>query len=109
MFNLGSVTVIILTVTWIGGWLFFIVFVLLAVLYFEVARVYGQTARDMRRLGMSVTHSLLAELTPVARLCCPFSPLFNIWGDYRRSACPPCFWCLEQISKRHAPLCGHSE
>jgi hypothetical protein len=54
-FYLCSVTVTIITVTWIGGLPFFIVFLLLLALYFEVARVYGQTARDMRRLGMRPT------------------------------------------------------
>lgn len=109
VFYLCSVTVIIITVTWIGGLPFFIVFLVLAMLYFEVARVYGQTARDMRRLGMSVNLSLHAELTPSARLCRPLTPLFNIRRDCRRGASSSCFWGLQQVYERHAPLCGHSE
>ena len=109
VFYLCSVTVIIITVTWIGGLPFFIVFLLLALLYFDVARVYGQTARDMRRLGMSVTLSLYSELTSAARLCRPFTPLFNIRRDYCRRASSSRFWRLQQVYERHAPLCGHCE
>jgi hypothetical protein len=51
VFNLGSVITTIVTVTFVGGLPFFFAFLVLAIFYFEVARIYGQTARDMRRLG----------------------------------------------------------
>jgi ABC-type multidrug transport system fused ATPase/permease subunit len=111
------VTVIIITVTWIGGLPFFIVFLLLAVLYFEVARVYGQTARDMRRLGMSVTVSLHAELTPVADSVAR-SPLYSIYGEtivgvpvLRAFGASSKFMrdmlrCVDTVS-RYIPICDH--
>jgi hypothetical protein len=51
--NLCAVAATISTVTFVGGWPFFLAFLILAAFYYEVTRVYGQTARDMRRLGTS--------------------------------------------------------
>jgi len=41
----------------VGGWPFVAVTLLVSVFYFQVAKVYGQTSRDMRRLGMLRGHS----------------------------------------------------
>ncbi|QRW05470.1 ABC transporter [Ceratobasidium sp. AG-Ba] len=59
-----SVVVTFITVTYVGGWRFFILASLMAVLYYNVSKVYGQTSRDMRRLD-SVTRS----------------PLYSIYGE----------------------------
>jgi ABC-type multidrug transport system fused ATPase/permease subunit len=40
------------TISIVGGWPFVAVTLFVSVLYFQVAKVYGQTSRDMRRLGM---------------------------------------------------------
>ncbi|KAG8808267.1 hypothetical protein FRC17_004027, partial [Serendipita sp. 399] len=61
VFNLAAVITTIATVSFVGGWPFFLSFLVLAIFYFEVARVYGQTARDMRRLD-SVSRSPLYSI-----------------------------------------------
>lgn len=40
----------------VGGWPFVAVILLVSVLYYQVAKVYGQTSRDLRRLGMFHGH-----------------------------------------------------
>ena len=47
------------TITVVGGWPFLAMTLLVSVFYFQVAKVYGQTARDMRRLGTLPCHSTL--------------------------------------------------
>lgn len=42
------------TITYVGGWKFFIAALVLGAMYFEIGKVYGQTSRDMRRLGEGV-------------------------------------------------------
>jgi len=44
------------TISIVGGWPFVAVIILVGVLYFQVAKVYGKTSRDMRRLGMLDGH-----------------------------------------------------
>ncbi|EIW74360.1 P-loop containing nucleoside triphosphate hydrolase protein [Coniophora puteana RWD-64-598 SS2] len=61
-FGLGSFATLV-TTTLGGGWVFFIAVLLLGYVYWRVAKLYGQTARDMRRLDS------------VAR-----SPLYSIYG-----------------------------
>lgn len=39
------------TISIVGGWPFVAVTFVVSVLYYQVAKVYGQTSRDMRRLG----------------------------------------------------------
>ena len=39
------------TISIVGGWPFLAVTLVVGVLYYQVAKVYGQTSRDMRRLG----------------------------------------------------------
>ncbi|KAF9788298.1 multidrug resistance-associated ABC transporter [Thelephora terrestris] len=56
-----SVLTTFITISVVGGWPFVAVTLLVGVFYFEVAKVYGQTARDMRRLD-SVTRSPLYSL-----------------------------------------------
>jgi hypothetical protein len=48
-----SLTTAVLTITYVGGPYFVIAAALLGVFYFQVGKVYGQTSRDMRRLGTS--------------------------------------------------------
>ncbi|KAG9104879.1 hypothetical protein FRC06_006704 [Ceratobasidium sp. 370] len=59
-----SVVVTFITVTYVGGLRFFILASIMAGLYYNVSKVYGQTSRDMRRLD-SVTRS----------------PLYSIYGE----------------------------
>ncbi|KAG9101683.1 hypothetical protein FS749_004492 [Ceratobasidium sp. UAMH 11750] len=59
-----SVVVTFVTVTYVGGLRFFILASIMAILYYNVSKVYGQTSRDMRRLD-SVTRS----------------PLYSIYGE----------------------------
>ena len=40
-----------ITISVVGGWPFLVVTLLVSVFYYQVAKVYGQTSRDMRRLG----------------------------------------------------------
>ncbi|KAF9234929.1 hypothetical protein BU15DRAFT_78554 [Melanogaster broomeanus] len=63
MYGLATATIVI-TISVIGGLPFVAVALLLSYLYYNVAKVYGQTARDMRRLD-SVTRS----------------PLYSIYGE----------------------------
>ena len=44
------------SISYVGGWPFVAVTVLVSIFYFQVAKVYGQTSRDMRRLGMLRGH-----------------------------------------------------
>ncbi|KAF8609600.1 multidrug resistance-associated ABC transporter [Ceratobasidium sp. AG-I] len=59
-----SVVVTFITVTYVGGLRFFALASIMAFLYYNVSKVYGQTSRDMRRLD-SVTRS----------------PLYSIYGE----------------------------
>lgn len=62
-YGLSAITTIV-TITYVGGWKFFIAALVLGAMYFEIGKVYGQTSRDMRRLD-SVTRS----------------PLYTIYGE----------------------------
>ena len=44
------------TISIVGGWPFLAVTLIVGVFYYQVAKVYGQTARDMQRLGMFPEH-----------------------------------------------------
>ena len=46
-----------ITISIVGGWPFVVVTLVVGVFYFQVAKVYGQTSRDMRRLGVLHDHS----------------------------------------------------
>ncbi|KAG8989939.1 hypothetical protein FRB93_003401 [Tulasnella sp. JGI-2019a] len=63
MYSINIFTTFI-TITYVGGWAFLLATAVFAFMYFEVAKVYGQTSRDMRRLD-SVTRS----------------PLYTIYGE----------------------------
>jgi hypothetical protein len=47
-----SATVTFITLGIVGGLPFVVMAVIIGILYYRVGKVYGQTARDMRRLGM---------------------------------------------------------
>ena len=49
--NALNVSVTILAMIYVGGLPFLIAAAVLGLFYFEAAKVYGQTSRDMRRLG----------------------------------------------------------
>ena len=51
MYGMSALATFI-TISIVGGWPFVIVTLLVGVSYYQVAKVYGQTSRDMRRLGM---------------------------------------------------------
>ncbi|KAG6899520.1 hypothetical protein C0995_005779, partial [Termitomyces sp. Mi166 len=63
MYGLSAATTVI-TVSVVGGLPFIIAMCLLGIIYYNAAKVYGQTSRDMRRLD-SVTRS----------------PLYSIYGE----------------------------
>jgi len=63
VYGLAALTIIV-TISVVGGPTFIIAALILGYLYWNVAKVYGQTARDMRRLD-SVTRS----------------PLYSIYGE----------------------------
>ncbi|TFK68805.1 multidrug resistance-associated ABC transporter [Pluteus cervinus] len=63
MYALSAVTTVI-TISVVGGWPFVLSTIGLGALYWNVAKIYGQTSRDMRRLDS------------VAR-----SPLYSIYGE----------------------------
>ncbi|EIW78464.1 multidrug resistance-associated ABC transporter [Coniophora puteana RWD-64-598 SS2] len=63
MYGLAVLTTII-TISSVGGIPFFLATLVLGYMYYQVAKVYGQTSRDMRRLD-SVTRS----------------PLYSIYGE----------------------------
>ncbi|KAF5314753.1 hypothetical protein D9611_007066 [Ephemerocybe angulata] len=63
IYALSALTTVI-TVSFVGGIPFVLIILLLGVLYYNAARVYGQTSRDMRRLD-SVSRS----------------PLYSIYGE----------------------------
>jgi ABC-type multidrug transport system fused ATPase/permease subunit len=64
------------TISVVGGWPFLVVTLLVSVFYYQVAKIYGQTARDMRRLGilhghfMRVKFMLTLEQIPLPVLRC---------------------------------------
>ncbi|KAF8069172.1 multidrug resistance-associated ABC transporter [Lyophyllum atratum] len=63
IYGLSALTTIV-TVSVVGGPLFILAVIVLGVIYYNAAKVYGQTSRDMRRLD-SVTRS----------------PLYSIYGE----------------------------
>lgn len=75
IYAMGALTTFA-TICVIGGWPFLLVTLLVGVLYFQVAKVYGQTARDMRRLGdfhdnfTLVRLALTLKQTPLPVLRC---------------------------------------
>lgn len=51
-----NVAVTMITITIVGGPFFAVAMLLLGMLYYRAARIYGQTSRDMRRLGKSLDY-----------------------------------------------------
>lgn len=52
MYGLSALTTFT-TICVVGGWPFLAVTLFVSIFYFQVAKIYGQTSRDMRRLGTS--------------------------------------------------------
>jgi ABC-type multidrug transport system fused ATPase/permease subunit len=48
-----NVFVTVITIIVVGGVYFLLAVIVLGVLYWRAAKIYGQTSRDMRRLGKS--------------------------------------------------------
>ncbi|KAH7925080.1 hypothetical protein BV22DRAFT_1195420 [Leucogyrophana mollusca] len=67
IYGLSTATIIV-TICVVGGLPFICFAAILGVVYYNVAKVYGQTARDMRRLGKYIDS--------VTR-----SPLYSIYGE----------------------------
>ncbi len=96
MYGIASVTTLI-TVSVVGGLPFIIVALLLSSIYYNgqcfqqedlapvlitslVAKVYGQTSRDMRRLGRYILLVIyLPQAYAVYRLGHPIASILNIW------------------------------
>ncbi|CAK5268756.1 unnamed protein product, partial [Mycena citricolor] len=60
MYFISSITTIV-TISFVGGVPFIVATILTGIFYYNVAKVYGQTSRDMRRLD-SVTRSPLYSM-----------------------------------------------
>lgn len=59
-----NVIVTVVTVTAVGGPYFLVAIIALGFLYYQAARIYGQTSRDMRRLGKQcLLMSTIQDLT----------------------------------------------
>ncbi|KAG9019050.1 hypothetical protein FRB90_007006 [Tulasnella sp. 427] len=71
-YGLSAITTIA-TITYVGGWKFFLAAIVLGVMYFEIGKVYGQTSRDMRRLGITKVQESIYSVTR--------SPLYTIYGE----------------------------
>ena len=66
----------------VGGWPFVAVILLVGVLYFQVAKVYGQTSRDMRRLGTLHVHFIGTQrCLPCTTDSVTRSPLYSLYGE----------------------------
>jgi len=65
----------------VGGWPFVVVTLLVSVLYYQVAKVYGHTSRDMRRLGMLHGHSAGVKGVDFATDSVTRSPLYSLYGE----------------------------
>lgn len=80
-----NTTVTVFTVTIVGGPYFLIAIFTLGALYYRAARIYGQTSRDMRRLGVFIVYyrkNMPAhELTFILRLCHPITIVFDVWRN----------------------------
>ena len=65
-----------ITIGVVGGWPFLAVTLIVGIFYYQVAKVYGQTARDTQRLGMLLERSmyvkwvLILQQTPLPVLRC---------------------------------------
>ena len=83
VFGLNVLTTV-LTITYVGGPLLLLALILLGVLYYNAAKVYGQTSRDMRRLGLSsLLGSYCASLHLDNRFCNTVATLFYVRREYQ--------------------------
>lgn len=82
MYALSVVTTFI-TVTWVGGPAFLVAAIVLGIFYYNVAKVYGQTSRDMRRLGVCFFGMVFFSLalTPSITDSTTRSPLYTTYSE----------------------------
>ena len=79
-----NVLTTVLTITYVGGPFLFLALMLLGILYFNAAKIYGQTSQDMRRLGQSSLPGLYcASLYLDNRFCYSVAPLFYVRREYQ--------------------------
>ena len=70
-----------ITISVVGGWPFVAVTLLVSVFYYQVAKVYGQTSRDMRRLGMLLGIPQERKGVDFATDSVTRSPLYSLYGE----------------------------
>ena len=70
-----------ITIGFVGGWPFVAVIILVSIFYFQVAKVYGQTSRDMRRLGMLRGYFTEMKGAYFATDSVTRSPLYSLYGE----------------------------
>jgi hypothetical protein len=107
--------------SFVGGWPFIVAAFGNGLFYYQVAKVYSRTARDMRRLGMSHFTTLFRTLLILIRfggerppLICLFSTtlsdkdhvsiIFYVLRNCIRNLGSSCVWGILQNSQRHAAL-----
>jgi hypothetical protein len=63
--NVMSASATFITLSVVGGLPFVIAAVIVGTLYYQAGKVYGQTSRDMRRLGIYLCSMFIRDLTMV--------------------------------------------
>jgi hypothetical protein len=95
--SLFALVAVISTVTFVGGWPFFLAVWILALFYYEVTRVYGQTGRDMQRLGTRSTSLTLLYLLMLHRFSVTFSIIFCLRRSNHRCCNYKGTWGVEHV------------
>ncbi|KAF8802271.1 multidrug resistance-associated ABC transporter [Phlegmacium glaucopus] len=69
------------TISYVGGLPFIVAAFILGIVYWNVAKVYGQTSRDMRRLGESEYNGSKSRYSGSMLDSVTRSPLYSIYGE----------------------------
>ena len=108
IFYFTSALTTFVTITVVGGPVFFVAAVILGIVYYNIAKVYGQCSRDMRRLGesyRSMKFSIIDNNSQTRYLVHHFIPFMgklylefpsSVPSVRARSLCGTCFAALIQ-------------
>ncbi|EIW74375.1 P-loop containing nucleoside triphosphate hydrolase protein [Coniophora puteana RWD-64-598 SS2] len=97
LFGLASLTTIVVVIT-VGGWVFLIAACLVGYMYWQVAKLYGKTAQDIRRLdsvARSSLYSIYGETIAGVTVIRAFGASSKFLRDMMRCAdtnANPFFW-----------------